>query len=101
MKNQVSNTDINLVRDTFKNFEPKDLGIISNDEMKMLDIMLELDGRDVLSLRNLRNCIVMYHMIHTDPKESLSPKEQIRANDTLSAVVAAVDAKIIRLGGEV
>lgn len=74
-------------------FKPKAFGIISNDEVKVVQNALKIEGRDVMDLRNLRDMVVLYHMHYDD--------ESMESFDRLSAVTAVIDEAIYDLGGEV
>ena len=78
---------------------PERIGFVNADEVEHIKKSLALDGRDIVSLRNMRDTVVMLWMID----DAYSPNREMvmQKNDRMSAVTAVIDSMIFELGGEV
>lgn len=85
------NTNHLMMQELLKQYHPKERGIISNEEMKLVEETLCLSEMGILSLRNLRDYVVL----------KLSRSEKMEDWDRMSAITFCIDLKIINLGGEV
>ena len=85
-------TDLELIRND-KEWYPKRFGIISRDEVRHIEEAYEINGRNEVSLRNLRNTVVMY--------DSLNEKSCIKDIDKVSAITAVIDYRLVAMGCEV
>jgi hypothetical protein len=95
-KNMKTNTKLweNLI-----NWYPEQMGIISKKEVDFVKKSLELEGRDITSLRNMRDTVVLLWIIEDSNTESFEVRT--KKTDRMSAVTAVIDSMIIKLGGEV
>lgn len=90
-KNMITETDFNLVR-KLNDYEPENSLFTSETEVKQIENTLQIRERDLLSLRNLRNCVVMNHTIRRLNKDNPSIKG-------LMSITTVIDAHILKLGG--
>lgn len=93
---QPEKTDFHALLE-LKDFFPKSLGIISGDEEKIIEDVLEIRKRGVLSLRNLRNFVVLFY----DRERDATHEDMIRDRDKMSAICAVIDSALFALGAEV
>ena len=78
-----------------RKFTPKRRGVLSGEEVDMIETTLCLSDMDILQLRNLRDFAVVWF-------DSLEDVEQdFKYMDIMSGVTAVIDRKILGLGGEV
>ncbi len=91
-------TDYELIHELcfWKNFKTARRDIISMSEIYEINSSLELDGRDELSLRNLRNTVVMYFEITKTNDDNMFVHM-----DLLSAITSVIDSKLANIGAEV
>lgn len=85
-------TDLEMIRND-KEWYPKRFGIISRDEVKHIEEAYEINGRNEVSLRNLRNTVVMYDSLNENPR--------IKDIDKVSAITAVIDHRLVAMGCEV
>lgn len=77
-------------------------GILTRDDMDLINRELSLKQRDILSLRNLRDTAVLYLMQEIDILVSAENRPGMRRlKDEISAITGAIDCRIYDLGGEV
>ena len=88
----ITKTDFQLLCG-LDNFKPKRFFVINAAEKKQIRDALQISERDILSLRNLRNLVVIYMMGKDD-----ATSEDV---DKCSAITSVIDDAIINLGGEV
>lgn len=88
-------TDFEMIRDLEKRFTPKNRGFISEKEVILIKETLEIENRDELSLRNLRNFTVLY-MGKEDGDEDC--KEAMAKMDKMSAITAVIDDRLWNIG---
>ena len=89
----ITDTDFNLVR-KLNDYVPKDTMFTSKEEKEHIEKTLCLHERDVLSLRNLRNCVVMNHNIRRLNHDDASM-------EGLMSITTVIDNYITEKGGEV
>lgn len=93
-------TNFTLLRELDKNLNPKDRGILHNDEIWQIKNGLCLGERtDIIDLRNLRDFVVLYYVNKQDRCEDRD--EILKIGDKMSGIVAVIDDRIWNLGGEV
>ena len=92
-------TNYQLIKKLFETFVPKNYGFLLASEVKTISKDLQLNNRDILSLRNLRDSVVMYSCILDD--SNTNNKESLKLMDKVSAITSVIDNKIFNLGGEV
>lgn len=85
-------TDVEMIKND-KEWYPKRFGIISRDEVKHIEEAYEINGRNEVSLRNLRNTIVMF--------DSLNGNPCIKDIDKVSAITHVIDCRLVAMGCEV
>lgn len=93
-------TNVQMIRSLNEKYSPSKRGFISIDEIYTINSELELDSRDVLSLRNLRDTVVLFMNVMADSFENDVIK-MLEINDKISAITAVIDNKIFNIGGEV
>lgn len=91
-------TDYEMIHELcfWKNFKPAKRHVISMNEIYEVNSSLELDGRNELSLRNLRNTVVMYFEITKTDDDNM-----FDYMDLLSAITSVIDSKLANIGAEV
>lgn len=82
---------------SIEEFYPEKYGVLSESEEAYLQEALSIAGRDIISLRNLRDFAVMFYALQDDAAE-VSPE---RIMDKMSAVCAVIDDRLLALGAEV
>lgn len=88
----ITETDFNLVR-KLNDYEPESSMFTNDTEVKQIENTLQLRERDLLSLKNLRNCVVMNHSIRRLNNENPSM-------NSLMSITTVIDMHIIKQGGE-
>lgn len=91
-------TNFQMLRELMTKYEPETRGIVSMNEIYLINDELKLDGRDILSLRNLRDFVVVYLNSIIDESKFA---EMMKMSDKISAITCVIDQKIFNLGGEV
>jgi len=94
---QTEKTDFHALLE-LKDFYPESFGIISGDEKKIIEDVLEIRKRDVLSLRNLRNFTVLFY---SRERDGATHEDIVRDRDKMSAICAVIDSALFALGAEV
>lgn len=74
-------------------YQPKNRGIVSGDETKLITDTLHLNEMDLIGLQNMRDFIVLF----ISSQEKDDPGEL----DKISAITSIIDWKIHQLGGEI
>lgn len=90
-------TNAMMMRELTRDFEPETFGILSGAEVDKVRNTLELKSRDIRSLRDLRDMVVLYFKAYG---ESIDQNEFTRM-DKLSGITAVIDSEIWNKGGEV
>ena len=80
-----------MLKELREKYRPAQKGIVSHEEMTLIQETLCLEEMDVLALRNLRDFTIA----------SMSHSEKMEDWDKMSAIVCVIDTQIIKLGGEV
>ena len=95
---KVNKTDYEMLKELHLSFTPQTFGIVNGDEFKQIKDTLMLDDRDdIINLRNLRNLVVLFYAVKKDDDE----ERRFENIDKCSAIVAAIDDRLIKLGGAV
>lgn len=84
-------TNFQMLRELLEQYHPKQRGMFSGDEYRLVAETLHLNEMDILQLRNLRDFTVSY----------MSRSEDMENLDRMSAITYCIDSRIIELGGEV
>lgn len=94
----IMRTNVQMIRELNEKYNPIQRGIVHMSEIYMINHELELDKRDILDLRNLRDTVVLFlnALINED-----NFKEMMIMSDKISAITCVIDQKIFNLGGEV
>jgi len=79
-------------------FQPKEFGIISEQEVKLIKETLCLEEMDELALRNLRDFTVLYCNCQIDDSDLQDERAII---DKMSAVTYVIDSELFMKGCEV
>ena len=86
-------TNFQMIRELNKIYNPKEKGIVLNEEILLIKKTLHLEEIDILQLRNLRDFVVLYL--------SNFENDRISLTDKISAITAVIDNEIFSKGGEV
>ena len=79
----ITKTDYEMILKLDEKFKPKNKGFISGEEIIQIKNGLQIKERDILSLRNLRNFVVLYY--------SIEKKDNMEDMDKMSAIVSVID----------
>ena len=96
----VTKTDYELLGG-LKDYTPKDSLFTSGEEMKLIQDTLQLQDRDVLSLRNLRNYVMLCYLEKAHRYEDRFCKEAMDLSQAMYSITAVIDDAIWRAGAEV
>ena len=89
VKTEPADTDFTLIKHLTEIYHPEQSGILSALEEDQIRTCLQIEGRSVLQLRNLRDMVVMVgDLINIDI-------------DRISAITHVIDSEILRQGAEV
>jgi hypothetical protein len=80
-----------MLRELLEKYHPKEKFIFSDGEQELIKQTLCINEMDILTLRNLRDFVVLY----------LGRSEDSEDLDRMSAITYCIDARIYELGGEV
>ena len=98
-------TNYEMIYELNESFTPEQRHITTIKEINYINKTLELDDRDILDLRNLRDMVVMFldneYMRKFISAESGTDVSIINIMDKMSAITNVIDLKISNLGGEV
>ena len=86
-------TNFQMIRELNKIYNPKEKGIVLNEEILLIKKTLHLEEMNILQLRNLRDFVVLYL--------SNFENEKISLTDKISAITTVIDNEIFSKGGEV
>lgn len=92
-------TNFHQIEELFSTLTLKSYGFLLPSEIKKIKSSLHLEERDILSLRNLRDTVVMYGCILDD--SNTNNADSLKLMDKISAITSVIDHKIFSLGGEV
>lgn len=84
-------TNFQMLRELLEQYHPKERGMLSGEEYKLVVDTLHLNEMDVLQLRNLRDFTVAH----------MGRSEKMEDWDRMSAITYCIDSRISELGGEV
>lgn len=92
----ITKTNYQLYKELIRyDFYPKRFGVIDEREVKTITTFLQIDERDELSLRNLRDFVVaITDNDHTN-------KNLIKDLDRMSAICGVIDNRLYSLGCEI
>ena len=96
---QTEKTDAQMITD-LKNWYPEKMHIVGIKEIRFLENALEFDGRDILSLRNLRNTVTLTFAAN-DGYYDWEGARLVKEIDKMSAITSVIDNRIAILGGEI
>lgn len=94
LKKEPSQPDFVLIQELNKAYVPKQFGVLSAEESKLITEKLELRCRSVMSLRNLRNAVVML----VDLRENEESYNRVMEMDRMSAIVHVIDTVLYNNG---
>lgn len=97
LKKEPSTPDFILLNKLFETYVPKQRGFISTEEKQLIIDMLELSGRSIINLRNLRNTVVML----VDIREKAADCDIAMEIDRMSAITHIIDMELFKLGAEI
>ena len=80
-----------MLQELLKKYHPNRAGIATSEEIKLIEDTLHLNEMNILSLRNLRDHVVL----------ALGRSDAMKDWDRMSAITYCIDLKIINIGGEV
>lgn len=86
-------TNYQMLRKLDATYKPKEFGIATADEVKLVEEILHIKEMDILQLRNLRDFTVMFY----GSRDSYDREKM----DKMSAITYIIDSQIVKLGGEV
>ena len=84
-------TNFQMLRELLEQYHPKERGMLSGEEYKLVVDTLHLNEMDVLQLRNLRDFTVAH----------MGRSEKMEDWDRMSAITYCIDSALVRLGQEV
>lgn len=88
----IQETDVCMIRE-LDEYKPKNFMFTSNEEKKYIEETLHIKERDILSLLNLRNCVVMHYSLR-EADNKHAPFE------SLMSITAVIDLAIAEKVGE-
>ena len=91
----IKTTNFQMTRE-LKDWYPKHFGFINGDEVEKIKRTFQIDERDEINLRNLRDFVVMFYS-----REKDDTKQTIKNMDKMSAIVSVIDDKLFNIGAEV
>lgn len=90
-------TDVSSVMGLIDAYVPKQMGVVSADEEKLICKMLELDTRSDLELQNTRDVTVMlYGRTARSDDTSASARKLMETMDAMSAICTVIDQEKLR-----
>ena len=85
-----------------KDWSSNTRGFVTKDEMDHISEVFELENRDILDLRNLRDFVVAFFALKGyEEQENMDWDEHIKSQDKMSAICATIDSKLVLRGEEV
>ena len=100
-KGEPEETNFILLLRLLEAFTPVCHGILSNDEIQMIQKYLCIQNRSVISLRNLRDFVVLFLADKADiERRNGNNEEFFRLMDIQSGIVSVIDQQIWNLSGE-
>lgn len=89
------NTNFQNLKELLKGYMPETFGIVTAEECNLIRSGLELEGMEIIDLRNLRDFVVLFFSGKSEYKADMADI------DRMSAITAVIDTEIIKRGGEV
>lgn len=100
-KGEPEETNFILLLRLLEAFTPVCYGILSNDEIQMIQKYLCIQNRSVISLRNLRDFVVLFLADKADIERRNGNNEKFfQLMDIQSGIVSVIDQQIWNLSGE-
>ena len=91
----ITRTNYQMLVELDKEYTPEQRGIVSMNEIYLINEKLCLDDMDVIQLRNMRDFAVMWY------GQKFDETNEMIHMDKMSAIVSVIDNKIFNKGGEV
>lgn len=91
----MKNTNFQNLRELLKRYMPNSFGIATVEECGLIKDSLQLEGMEIIDLRNLRDFVVLFFSRKNEDKLDMADM------DRMSAITAVIDKEIIEKGGEV
>ena len=86
----------------FHDYAPKERGIASFKEVKMIQDHFHLFEMDLLALQNLRDMVVVvYSNWRTEARNRFDYDELDRLSDAMQSIVAVIDIAKVNVGAKV
>ena len=85
-----------MLREFVPGFSPKNHGILLQNEIEEIETALHIKDRNLMSLQNLRDFVVMYFDILEEKSD-----DRRKTMDIMSGIVSVIDGAKISLGGDV
>lgn len=86
-----------LMKELMNTFHPEKSGFCTGEEVSFVKSALCLEDRDLLSLQNLRDFVVLY----LSSLEEKNPDRRMEIMDIMSAITSIIDTEKLKKGGEV
>ena len=100
-KDEPEETNFVLLLRLLEAFTPVCHGILSSDEIRMIQEHLCIQSRSVMSLRNLRDFVVLFLADKADiERRNGNNEEFFQLMDIQSGIVSVIDQQIWNLSGE-
>ena len=93
--------DFNQIKELHEVYTPETRGIVSNQEIQLITEKLELDQRNIIELRNIRNVAVMYYSRLSDSSREKDIQKTMLLMDAMSAITTVIDGVLIKHGSEI
>lgn len=91
----MKNTNFQNLRELLKRYMQNSFGIATVEECSLIKDSLQLEGMEIIDLRNLRDFVVLFFSRKNEDKLDMADM------DRMSAITAVIDKEIIEKGGEV
>lgn len=89
-------TNFAMIRDLEKEYTPKERGICTEEELKLIEETLCIHKMNVLQLRNLRDFVVLFY-----GRECEDTEKTLVNFDKMSAITYIIDNELFDKGEEV
>lgn len=97
----VTKSDFRSVMELHKQFTPATLRFITEDEKKVIQSTLELDGRTNIELENIRNAVVMLYQQWAESARNRNDMDKaLQEMDAMDAICTVVDQLKLERGME-
>lgn len=91
-------TNMAMLEELYRTYYPETKHMVTIKDIHFINRVLELDNRDMLDLRNLRDMTVLYFNMLM---ESDNIENNFELAERMSAITSVIDLKISNIGGEV